>query len=39
MTPGATIAHYKITVKLGEGGIGAVYSATDNKLNRDVVVG
>ena len=37
MTP-ETIAHYRITAKIGEGGMGAVYRATDTKLNREVAI-
>ncbi len=38
LTVGSRIAHYDVTAKIGEGGMGEVYRARDTKLDRDVAL-
>ena len=35
---GKTIAHYEVLAKIGQGGMGEVYSARDSKLGREVAL-
>jgi serine/threonine-protein kinase len=35
---GQHLSHYTILAKIGEGGMGAVYRATDSRLNRTVAI-
>ena len=38
LQPGTALGAYAVTAKIGEGGMGEVYQATDTTLNRQVAL-